>query len=66
MSRKNQQLQTIDLVQVHPWIFGLISGQYATYYEIKYKLDIWDVLDLIEIMIIKASNTNLAMDNIDN
>lgn len=28
----------------------------ATYTDIKYKLTIWDVLDLIEIFIVKGSN----------
>lgn len=53
----------MDLKQVNFWIFSLVSGGYATYTDIKYKLTVWDVLDLIEIMIVKQSNENILLDN---
>lgn len=58
----------MNLIQpptVHPWIFGLVSGNYARYSEIKNELSVDDVLDLVEIMVVKESNINLANDSIE-
>ena len=46
-------------------MYGLVAGQYATYYEIKYLMTIWDVLDLVEIMIVKESNIGVTNDAIN-
>ena len=46
-----------------PIIQGLIVGKYATYAEIKTQLDIWDVLDLTELMIVTESNRKFEIDN---
>lgn len=35
-------------------------------YEIRYQFNIWDVLDLIEIMYVKESNSNIIRDQLDN
>ena len=34
-------------------------------YEVRYQFSIWDVLDLIEIMYVKESNSNIIKDQID-
>lgn len=41
----------------------LVAGEYASYYDIKYRLDVGDVLDLYEIMVVKQSNINLSTEN---
>ena len=47
---------------VSSWEYSLIAGGYATMKEIRYELSIWDVLDLIEVMIVKESNTLISRD----
>jgi hypothetical protein len=42
-----------------------VTGGYASYYEVKYKLTIWDVLDLLEIMTVKESNMNIYQDKLE-
>ncbi|MEG1565323.1 MAG: hypothetical protein RR342_01095 [Bacilli bacterium] len=37
-----------------------MAKKYATLYEIRYLLNVWDVLDLYEIMIVNESNNNIA------
>lgn len=34
-------------------------------YEIRYKMNIWDVLDLIEIMTVKESNIKIVKDQME-
>jgi hypothetical protein len=47
-------------------LYNLIVNKYATYYEIRELLDVWEVLDLIEIMVVCDSNINLSYnDNIN-
>ena len=47
---------------MNPMLQGLIVGKYATYAEIKTQLDIWDVLDLIELMIVTESNKEFGLE----
>ena len=42
-------------------MYGLVVNKYASYKEIKYELEIDDILALLEIMIVKESNTVKAM-----
>lgn len=53
----------MECTGMNPMLQGLIVGKYATYAEIKTQLDIWDVLDLIELMIVTESNKKFALDN---
>ena len=57
--------ELIKPIEVSSWLYSLIAGGYATYYEIKYKLTVWDVLDICEIMVVKESNMNIICDKAD-
>lgn len=45
------------------WVYGLVTSKLATFYEIKYLMSIWDVLDLIEILVVQSSNQQICLDN---
>jgi hypothetical protein len=44
-------------------VFGLITTNLVSYYDLKYRLTVEDVLDLIEIMIVNESNKNIVYEN---
>lgn len=49
---------------VNNYIYLLVSDGLATYTDIRYRLSIWDVLDLIEIFTVKHSNELIRQDYI--
>lgn len=49
--------------RIHPIIYALIINKFATYYELKYKYDIYEILDLYEVCMVSLYNKNLTLSN---
>lgn len=48
---------------VHAVVYVLVTNKFATYYELKYKYDIWEVLDLYEMAMVHLYNRNVTVEN---
>lgn len=51
---------------VHTIVYVLVTNQYATYYDIIHKYNIWEVLDLYEMAMVHLYNKALALESIKN
>ena len=47
-----------------PYVLALVSGGLSTYHEIKYQLDAMEVLDLVEVLILKTIRERDAIDGL--
>lgn len=46
-------------------MYSLVTSGLVTYADLMHKLTLEEVLDLIEILIVKESNANLALDSVE-
>ncbi len=50
-------------VNIHPVIYVLVTNKYATYYEMRTKYTIWEVLDRYEIAMVNLYNRYVITEN---
>jgi len=51
--------------QVSPFVYALVTSRLASYYEIKYQLSAMEVLDLVEVLILKSNQNKEILDGLD-
>ena len=53
----------LHAARLHPVLYVLITNHLATYYELKYKYTIWEVLDLYEVEMVNLYNRYMILEN---
>lgn len=46
-------------------MYALVTSRLASYYEIKYQLSAMEVLDLVEVLILKSNQNKEILDGLD-
>lgn len=49
---------------VSPYVSALVSAGLSSYYEIKYQLNAMEVLDLVEVLILKSNQEHISMNDL--